>query len=253
MEGIHFLWVLWILKLKLIRMISITERLEGGCGPSGWGRGAEAGLANVGPARRDLAGQRGSSSHHPASRCRSAPRAQRALPTTRRASAHPNLDGQASGAESGFHQAADCEQREGPGQSPRAAKGSRSLRRHLQPSGGRAPGPRCAGVPRRGPACAWAWTPKVHGGAEPAGALQALPRAPGQRGWGRSAGPRMRARVRPAVRTGLYLHVTQLHAQIQLAVSLSPVDVRRQHLILHGHTARGAGRRSRRLAACLGE
>lgn len=40
----------------------------------------------------------------------------------------------------------------------------------------------------------------------------------------------------------LYLHVTQLHAQIQLAVPLSPVDVRRQHLILHDHTAQGAGR-----------
>lgn len=57
------------------------------------------------------------------------------------------------------------------------------------------------------------------------------------------------ARV-PPPGPGLYLHVTQLHAQIQLAVSLSPVDVRRQHLILHDHTAQGAGRLgSLRLAA----
>lgn len=67
---------------------------------------------------------------------------------------------------------------------------------------------------------------------------------------GRSPG--LQPGASPATRTGFYLHVTQLHAQIQLAVSLSPVDVRRQHLILHGHTAQGAGRR---IAAprCLGE
>lgn len=62
----------------------------------------------------------------------------------------------------------------------------------------------------------------------------------------------LRPRVRPAARTGFYLHVTQLHAQIQLAVSLSPVDVRRQHLILHGHTAQGAGRWIAALR-CFGE
>lgn len=49
------------------------------------------------------------------------------------------------------------------------------------------------------------------------------------------------ANVKPP---GLYLHVTQLHAQIQLSVPLSPVDVRREHLILHDHTAQGAGRLS---------
>lgn len=51
-------------------------------------------------------------------------------------------------------------------------------------------------------------------------------------------GPRSRGPARvPPPGPSLYLHVTQLHAQIQLSVSLSPVDVRRQHLILHGHTA----------------
>lgn len=51
---------------------------------------------------------------------------------------------------------------------------------------------------------------------------------------------------------GLYLHITQLHAQIQLSVSLSPVDVRRQHLIFHGHTAQGEGRLSSRRLATAG-
>lgn len=60
------------------------------------------------------------------------------------------------------------------------------------------------------------------------------------KGQGVGVGPWSRGPARvPPPGPGLYLHVTQLHAQIQLSVSLSPVNVRRQHLILHGHTAQG--------------
>lgn len=64
--------------------------------------------------------------------------------------------------------------------------------------------------------------------------------------------PRATLRALPAAVPGLYLNITQLYAQIQLSVSLSPVDVRRQHLILHGHAAQRAGRLvSLRLAASV--
>lgn len=63
--------------------------------------------------------------------------------------------------------------------------------------------------------------------AAPAGALQEFIRAGGAAG---TQGPDPAHSPQP----GLYLHVTQLHAQVQLAVSLSPVDMRRQHLSLHG-------------------
>lgn len=55
-------------------------------------------------------------------------------------------------------------------------------------------------------------------------------------------------RLVPPPGPGLYLHITQLHAQIQLAVSLSPIDVGRQHLVLHGHTAQSAETLGLRLA-----
>lgn len=176
-----------ILKLKLTRMTSITERLEGGCGPSGGSRDGpcerQTGLAEpLWPApRRPARTQQATVILHPRPKelilCLVGPR------QTRTPTARPP----GPGAGSIRPQAVNKEK--APGQPPRAAQDSRSIRKYPQPSGGCAPGPGSTSVPRRGPAPAPARTPKAHRVAEPVGAPQALPRAPGQRGWGRSEGP----------------------------------------------------------------
>lgn len=104
-------------------MISITERLGSGCGS--W---------------LDLSGPLWTSSHGRLSHSHTAPFTQRGRPTPPTASGDPNPKRQASRAGLGLHQTEDYEQRGGPGQPPRPPRDSRSPRRCLQPSGGRAPG-----------------------------------------------------------------------------------------------------------------
>lgn len=203
----------------------------------------------TGQARLDLSGQRQASRRDSASHCHSELLAKRAHPTSPRASANSNPDGGASRAGLELNQAANCEQREGLGSlwDPR--------RTHAAPEGsaafrGSRPGPGVCGCSstRAYPGLDAESAPRRRTRWFTAGSTA---RTGTKRVKGVGGSRELWPHIRPAARTGLYLHVTQLHAQIQLAVSLSPVDVRRQHLILHGHTARGAGRRID-AACCLG-
>lgn len=129
----HFFEVFWAFELTSV--ISIPERLGGGCGPSE----TAAGRLKVRRGRLDLAGQLRTSSHGPSSHCPAAPFTQRAHPTPPTAPANPNPNCQASRTGLGLHQAEDYEQRGGRGQPPRPPRGSRSPRRDLHRSGGRDP------------------------------------------------------------------------------------------------------------------